>query len=159
MSHDNLPPLKKDTAGLSPGSKRSNMAALVVGFPLVAVFAVALALLVRAFGYHPARGDLELTSVVAIVIGTRLIILFRDQLGTPSRLLLTLSTLGYLLIMALIWARLTHRLPNRFLDLQRVTAPAVVSQARWVEWERERAYGRAGGQATVSVTFPKSPVG
>lgn len=86
-----------------------------MGLPLMAVLAVALALLFRAFGYRPARGDLEVTSVVVIVIGTRLIILFRDQLSTPSRLLLTLSALGYLIIAALILARLTHRLPSWFL--------------------------------------------
>lgn len=85
---------------------------VVIGFPFVALAGFVLALLVRVLGYHPAKGGLEATSVIAVVVGTRLIILFREHLRNPPKPVLALSAFCYLLLLLLVLARATNSFPE-----------------------------------------------
>jgi len=79
--------------------------AVLVGFPFVGVFAVALALLARALGYRPQSGDLQITTIIAIVIGTRFVIAFQERFQKPSRLVLILSGLSWAVLLTLLLTR------------------------------------------------------
>ena len=105
MSHDS--PAGGSTRADSGGS---SLKFLVVGFPLFAVFGVVLTMVFRLFGYSFTRDELPISSVIAVVVGTSLLLRFRDRLATPSRLLLSLSCLSWLLILVLFLER--HRLQD-----------------------------------------------
>lgn len=72
-----------------------------MGFPFIAVFAAALALLGRLFGYRPQKDELQITTVIAIAIGTQVFLSFQKRLQRPSKLLLILSGVCWTLLAVL----------------------------------------------------------
>ena len=95
----------------SPKSKRMGLAVLV-GFPFVALLALALHGIFYAFGYRYAPGRIPIASLIGIVIGTRLLFAFQEHLSQPSRRLVYVSVAAYGLLALAFVARLAHVLPR-----------------------------------------------
>jgi len=85
---------------------------LFVGLPFVCVLGLALHGLFYAAGYRYQPGHLPIPSLIAIVIGTRALISFRDMWSNPSKKVWYAALLAWTVLALAFWARLTQRLPS-----------------------------------------------
>src|SRR2546429_9944399 len=99
---------------LNQSPPTSNRTALVIllGFPFVAVLALALHGIFYAFGYRYVPGRIPIASLIGIAIGTQLVIGFQEYLSQPSRRLVYASVAAYGLLALGFVARLAHLLPR-----------------------------------------------
>jgi len=83
---------------------------VLVGFPFVAVFALALTGIFYVFGYRYHPGALPIPSLIAVVVGTPFVVGLRER-ARPSIALWYGALACYLILALALWARVTGHLP------------------------------------------------
>jgi len=84
---------------------------LVVAMPLALAPGALVALLLDVLGYRD-RQTQAVYSVVGVSVATLFISVFEDRLRNPSRSVKIAAATGYLILVVLLWARVSHLLPE-----------------------------------------------
>jgi hypothetical protein len=102
-----------DQAGGSGSVRRpgSDVAVALLGLPLVVLLGFVFAVLFKILGIAHSKEGVRISSLIAIVVGTSLVFVFQVRLRSPSRRIIVLAAIGYVLSLLLVWASLTNRLP------------------------------------------------
>src|SRR5882672_4011557 len=88
------------------------IAVILVGLPFVCVFALLLYALFYVAGYRYRPGRLPIPSLLAVVVGTQLLIAFRDKWSQPSTRVWYAALIAWAVLALAFWARVTNRLPG-----------------------------------------------
>ncbi len=82
---------------------------LLLGLPLVIASAVALGFLFHAVGIHQ-RKEPALSGLIAIIVGTRVLVVNQEKFRYPSRGLIIAAIIAAALVALILWLRLTNRI-------------------------------------------------
>jgi len=99
MSSESSAPTSSATPGL-----------VLLGVPMVLACGVVLTFLFHAVGIRQRSGP-ALSSLITIIVGTRVLFAFRDKFRNPSNRLLIAGGLSLVFVATILWARLTDRIP------------------------------------------------
>jgi hypothetical protein len=99
------------TSSESSAPTRSATPGLVLlGLPIVLACGVVLTFLFHAVGIRQRSGP-ALSSLITIIVGTRMLFVFQDRFRNPSGRLLIAGMVSFVVVAVIIWARLTDRIP------------------------------------------------
>jgi hypothetical protein len=102
---------RTDSSAEKPSAKQFPWGGLILlGLPLVLAGGVLLTFLFHAVGIHQRQGP-ALSSLIAIVVGTRLVLSFQDAFRNPSRRLIICGILAAVLVVVVVGLRLTNVIP------------------------------------------------